>query len=542
MSRNRRNAGFTLTELMITVVLIGILAAIAIPNFLAYQAKSRRAEAYANVVAIATSELSFQAETDSYIDAGAFPDFTPYGGLGTHKMTWDAASVAEYSLLGWAPEGEVAYSYEVNAGLGGPCSCTLCFTATAHGDVDGDGTRSAVMYVYPEETGGVHHRVPVRHVRVRNSASERLADRQGLQGSGHQLLDRRRVLASERAQAKRAASRRRAKSTGRAESPRHSLGGECWVGEGPPLAGFDAASWRCARSRPPRRLTWAWIPARARREEAQALPSAAQARVSVLGFAAVVADYYWLQAMHLVGSLRGDVDSEEPRIAGLIELVTGLDPWVDHPYRFAAIWLNDGPESIQRANRLLERAIAYHPLDWRNRHYLGFNHFYHLDDAAARGRGAGDGDRTERGSALPRAPGREAARRRGQPRRRRSAAGRAREHDARRVREGALPEVPRRDRDGAPRALASTRRASNTGGATAATSRACRICSARPRPCSAACPRRIRTSRTSPGCWIRRPTRSPRPSTDRAIGSSTTTATRSASSAGGRARGRTGQG
>ena len=68
-------------------------------------------------------------------------------------------------------------------------------------------------------------------------------------------------------------------------------------------------------------------------------------------------------------------------IASLIELVTGLDPWVDHPYRFAAIWLSDAPESVRRANRLLEKSIAYHPLDWRNRHYLGFNHFYHLGDA-----------------------------------------------------------------------------------------------------------------------------------------------------------------
>jgi hypothetical protein len=110
------------------------------------------------------------------------------------------------------------------------------------------------------------------------------------------------------------------------------------------------------------------------------LPSPAQARVSVLGFGAVVADFYWLEAMHLVGALRGDVDPQEPRIAGLIELVTSLDPWVDHPYRFAAIWLDHTVESIERANRLLERAISYHPLDWRNRHYLGFNHFYRLDD------------------------------------------------------------------------------------------------------------------------------------------------------------------
>lgn len=152
---SRSNSGFTLVELMITVVLIGILAAIAIPNFLAYQAKSRRAEAYTNVVAIATSELSYQAESDVYVDAGAMPDFTSYGGLGTQKMPWDAASVAEYAILGWSPEGDVAYSYEVNAGASPGCTCATCFTATAHGDVDGDGSPGAVMYVYPEEIGGL---------------------------------------------------------------------------------------------------------------------------------------------------------------------------------------------------------------------------------------------------------------------------------------------------------------------------------------------------------------------------------------------------
>jgi hypothetical protein len=117
-------------------------------------------------------------------------------------------------------------------------------------------------------------------------------------------------------------------------------------------------------------------------EDVRALPTAAQARLSVLGFGAVVADYYWLQAMHLVGALRGDVRSQGPLIAGLVELVTGLDPWVDHPYRFAAVWLNDGAENVRRANRLLEQGISYHPLDWRNRHYLGFNHFFHLGDQA----------------------------------------------------------------------------------------------------------------------------------------------------------------
>lgn len=145
----RRTRGFTLLELMVTVAIIGILAAVAIPAFQNYQNRSRRSEAFANLSAIAKLEKSYYSEYNVYTPAPARPGV---GGLGAMKRDWTPAADADYAGIGFRPEGDVYYDYEVFIDPGA-CPDADCFTATAYGDVNADGAVSMIQYAQPNALG-----------------------------------------------------------------------------------------------------------------------------------------------------------------------------------------------------------------------------------------------------------------------------------------------------------------------------------------------------------------------------------------------------
>jgi len=141
---NKKNQkGFTLIELMIVIAIIGVLAAIALPQYLRFSAKAKRSEAQTILSGLHKTEMSYFSTEDTFPSenpgAGFFPSV-----LG---LNWMASDAKFYFLKDSDPvppaylntSGGVAE----NAGDG--------YALILAGQLDGDTTNDFFCISYPND-------------------------------------------------------------------------------------------------------------------------------------------------------------------------------------------------------------------------------------------------------------------------------------------------------------------------------------------------------------------------------------------------------
>ncbi len=136
MKRHSKEKGFTLIELMIVVAIVGILAAIAIPNFIGMQKRAKTTEAKSNLGELWTLQEAYRAENDTYV--------APSGTLAAG--TYDGTN--GWAELGFYPKGTTRYAYSITS------ASATAFSAQASGDIDNDGTNDIWTI---DEVGDLQH-------------------------------------------------------------------------------------------------------------------------------------------------------------------------------------------------------------------------------------------------------------------------------------------------------------------------------------------------------------------------------------------------
>lgn len=99
MQAKLKASGMTLIEIMIVIVIIGIIAAIAYPNFVDYVREARRADAMGQLLTLQMAEEEYRLKNTTYADiatlgVGASSDFYTFSASNLGAETYTLTATA----------------------------------------------------------------------------------------------------------------------------------------------------------------------------------------------------------------------------------------------------------------------------------------------------------------------------------------------------------------------------------------------------------------------------------------------------------------
>ena len=108
LSRLNKREGFTLIELMIVIAIIGILAAIAIPQFSAYRTRSYNSAAQSDLRNSATAQEAYYVDHQTYT---SISNLSSYGAGTSTNVTMDGIGTATgYTITSYHSSGDKTYT------------------------------------------------------------------------------------------------------------------------------------------------------------------------------------------------------------------------------------------------------------------------------------------------------------------------------------------------------------------------------------------------------------------------------------------------
>lgn len=134
--KSKNEKGFTLIELLVVVAIIGILAAIAIPQFAAYKTRSFNARAQSDLRNALTAEEAFFVDNEFYSDCGNGCDGTIPGYKQSNGVTMATATGgtgSRYAVATCHSRGDVQYEWVSTNGVISTTTVTSCSPTTSVG-------------------------------------------------------------------------------------------------------------------------------------------------------------------------------------------------------------------------------------------------------------------------------------------------------------------------------------------------------------------------------------------------------------------------